>query len=100
MLARTEPACLVIADRWPPTARGFVATLAIASAIVAPWVFLSVLSQREGAAGWHHQVLAVDLEGVAQPVAADHRPIGGDDLDAQVVQLEFIADGHGLSSCG
>jgi hypothetical protein len=42
----------LVADRWPPTARGFVATLAIASAIVAPWVFVSVLAQREGASGY------------------------------------------------
>jgi hypothetical protein len=42
----------LIADRWPPTARGFATTLAIASAIVAPWVFLSVLAQREGASGY------------------------------------------------
>lgn len=42
----------LIADRWPPTARGFATTLAVASGLVAPWVFLSVLSQREGAAGY------------------------------------------------
>lgn len=42
----------LIADRRPPTARGFVATVAIASGVVAPWVFLSVLSQREGASGY------------------------------------------------
>lgn len=42
----------LIADRWPPTARGFVAAFAIASGLVAPWVFVSVLSQREGASGY------------------------------------------------
>ncbi len=36
----------VIADRWPSTARGFAPTLAIASGIVAPWVFASFLPQR------------------------------------------------------
>lgn len=42
----------LIADRWPQTARGFATTLAVASAIVSPWVFVSVLAQREGTSGY------------------------------------------------
>ena len=42
----------VVVDSWPSTARGFAPALAIAAGIVAPWVFLSILAQREATAGY------------------------------------------------
>ena len=46
--------------------------------------------EREALAGRQGEVLAVHLEVVADAVAAHHRPLGGDDLDAQIVQRELV----------
>jgi len=40
------------ADLFPRASRALAAVLAVAAGVVAPWVFLSVLSQREGSAGY------------------------------------------------
>jgi hypothetical protein len=42
----------MFADLVPRGSRALAAVIAVAAGIVAPWVFLSVLSQREGAAGY------------------------------------------------
>jgi len=42
----------MVADLVPRASRAFAAALAVAAGVVAPWVFLSVLSQREGTAGY------------------------------------------------
>jgi hypothetical protein len=48
--------------------------------------------EREGLAGGEAQVLARELEPVADLVVADHRAIGGDDLHPQVEQRKAVID--------
>ena len=42
----------MVADLFPRPSRALAAALAVAAGVAAPWVFLSVLSQREGSAGY------------------------------------------------
>lgn len=47
-----SPLVGLVADRVPRPSRAFTASLAVAAGVVAPWVFLSVLSQRAGMDGY------------------------------------------------